>query len=684
MADGELPRARRGLRGAVGGCGARFGRIRPSLLAKYGLTSLLLFVALGSVLGHVLQASAQGRILDSALREAQVVARLGVQNSLTPEEVTNGLTPSRVDALERAFVVSLSALDTVEVRIWNRDGRIVFASERDTIGSAPAPSTGLRQALDGEAVAVITEVADSPNPFLRRHGVVLEAFTPLRFGSGPGIPAEGVIAVTLPYGPVAEAIQSDTWRLLGVLAIALAVLWGVLFRLVFSASAALREQSEQNEHQAMHDGLTGLPNRSLFADRLDHAVAHAERTGERLGVILMDLDRFKEVNDTLGHHHGDVLLTKVAERLHDTLRTGDTVARLGGDEFAFLLPDVGEEVAIDIVATKIRDALERPFDILGLPLEIGASLGVAVYPDHASTGIALVQKADVAMYTAKREHRGHAVYDAADDGNSRDRLALAGELREAIDRGELVVHYQPKVCLRTRRMTDAEALVRWDHPVHGRMAPDVFIPVAERSDLIAALTEYVLDVALRDCRRWNDLGTPAGVAVNLSVRNLRGGDLVDTVAELLARHEVPAAWLTLEITETMIATNPVRARDAVLALRALGVRLSIDDFGTGYSSLALLRSMPVSELKIDRSFVADLRTSNDAEAIVGFSNELGHRLDLVVVAEGVEDEATAEALARLGCDLAQGYWFARPLPVEVLLEHLDDDSRIVAAVEARV
>ena len=622
------------------------------------------------MLGQVLQASTEARILDSALREAQVVARLGVQAGLTPDEVDDGLTDSRVDALERAFLVNLSALDILEVRIWNRDGRVLFAGDRTAIGTGQGGSANLRRALEGGATAVISDVRDATDPFLRRQAVVLEAFTPLQFGSGPNVPAEGVIAVTLPYEPVAAAINGDTRRLYAVLAVALAVLWAVLFRFVASASAALRRQSEANQHQALHDQLTGLPNRSLFADRLDQAVAAAGRSGDRFAVMLMDLDRFKEVNDTLGHQHGDVLLAKVAERLRDTLRSGDTVARLGGDEFAFLLPAIGHDVDIDVVAAKIRDALERPFEILGLPLEIGASLGAAVFPDHATSGITLVQKADVAMYAAKREHRGFAVYDAADDRHSRDRLALAGELRGAIDRGELVVHYQPKVSLASGRVTGAEALVRWDHPVHGRIDPDVFVPIAERSDLIGSLTEFVLDTALRDCRRWNRMGAPVGVAVNLSVRNLHSGGLVEGVARLLAHHGVPPGRLTLEITETMIATNPLRAREAVCDLRALGVRLSIDDFGTGYSSLAMLRSMPVNELKIDRSFVADFGPSGDAEAIVGFSNELGHRLGLAVVAEGVEDADTAAALARLGCDLAQGYWYSRPVPFEAFVDRL--------------
>ncbi len=647
---------------------------RPSLLTRYGITSLVLFIALGSLLGHLLQRSVEQRVLDSAVREAQVVARIGVQESIVPEEITSGLSDDRVRALERAFTVNLSPLDIVEVGIFDLDGRVVFATDTTEIGEPAEPSTHLSRALQGQAVAAISDMSEADDPILRRHGEVLVAYLPLQFGHGPAVPQDGVISTTLPYAPIRATIEADTRRLYAVLAGALAVLWVVLFRLVAGASRALRHQSAENERQALHDRLTGLPNRSLFQDRLEHTVTAAQRSDERVGVVIMDLDRFKEVNDTLGHHHGDVLLTQVAHRLRDTLRSGDTVARLGGDEFAFLLPAIGSDADAVAVAEKVRAALERPFDILGLSLEVGASLGIAMYPDHATTPDALLQKADVAMYAAKRDQRGQTLYDPSDDGHSTDRLVLAGELRRAIDQGELVLHYQPKVHVASGVVTDAEALVRWDHPERGRLSPDQFVPIAERSDLIQPFTEAVLDMALRDCRAWNDRGHTVGVAVNLSVRNLHGGDLVNVVARLLDHHGVPAGMLTLEITETMIAADPGRARAVVVGLRGLGVRMSIDDFGTGYSSLAVLRTMPVNELKIDRSFVNDVLSSPDAAAIVEFSRELGHQLGLAVVAEGVEDARTASILARIGCDLAQGYWYARPLAFQALLLHLADND----------
>jgi diguanylate cyclase (GGDEF)-like protein len=647
------------------------GRPRgPSLLLRYGVTSLLLFLALGSVLGHLLQRSIEERVVDSTLRETQLITRLGVQRVLLPEELQQGLDPDRIRALDRVLMVTLSPLDVVEVAVWNAEGRWIYTRDREVIGTLAEPSGPLTTALRGEPAAAVADVSEARDLGVRRHGEVLEAYLPLQLGYGRDVPVEGVVRTTLPYEPIRETIRAHNRRLYLVLAGGLAALYGVLFRLVAGASRALRHQAALNEHQALHDALTDLPNRSLFQDRLHHAVAAAERTDEPFAVALMDLDRFKEINDTLGHHHGDLLLREVANRLRGTLRAVDTVARLGGDEFAFLLHGVANEAAAKEVAEKLHASLEQPFDVLGTPLEIEASLGVALYPSDADDPATLLQRADVAMYAAKRAHLGCAFYDATLDGHSRDRLTLTSELRRAIERDELVVHYQPKHDLTTGGVTGMEALVRWEHPTRGLLLPGDFIPLAEHSDLIRPLTRTVLDLALRDCRRWNDAGHGIGVAVNLSVRNLQHDDLVSTVESALARHSVDPGQLTLELTETTIAADPDRARRVVLELRDLGVRLAIDDFGTGYSSLSLLRDLSVHELKIDRSFVADLAGGNDASAIVGFSCDLGHRLGLTVVAEGVETDAVEAELRLLGCDVAQGYLFSPPLPVDLLLGHL--------------
>jgi len=355
-----------------------------------------------------------------------------------------------------------------------------------------------------------------------------------------------------------------------------------------------------DRHQALHDALTDLPNRRLFRDRVNQAVITARRTREPVAVMIIDLDRFKEVNDTLGHHIGDILLQQVASRLQDTLREGDTIARLGGDEFAVLLPVVSGPVAAAGVAEKLVSALETPFTIRGWTFDIDASIGIAVSPEHGETVDALMQRADVAMYVAKESRAGFELYSADRDRHSPRRLALLGDLRRALDDGSLSLSYQPKADMRTGGVRGLEALLRWNHPEHCDVPPDEFIPLAEHTGLIRPLTLYVLDHALAQCRAWADDGVPVGIAVNLSVRNLYDPSFADEVAEMLARHGVPSERLEFEITESVIMADPMRAMAVLARLSDLGVGLSLDDFGVGYSSLAYLKRLPVTEIKIDK------------------------------------------------------------------------------------
>jgi len=414
-------------------------------------------------------------------------------------------------------------------------------------------------------------------------------------------------------------------------------------------------------HGSLHDGLTGLPNRTLLAERVEHALTHA-RDGTRAALLLIDLDHFKDVNDTFGHHYGDALLRQVGPRLAGVLRDSDTVARLGGDEFAVLLPDVASVTDATQVATKLVAALEQPFHVEGVDLDVEASIGVVVSGEHGTDSRLLLQRADIAMYVAKSQNLGVAIYDPAVDGHSPAKLALLGDLRRALDRGQLVLHYQPKLSISTGAVTGVEALVRWQHPERGLVSPDNFIPLAERTGLIGPLTRQVLDTALAQARAWSDAGRPLAVSVNLSARNLLDERLPAQVAELLAAHGVPAALLELEVTESAIMTEPVRARRLLQELAALGVRLSLDDFGAGYTSLGQLRSLPISELKIDRSFVLTMVEDRSNALIVQSVVDLGHNLGLTLVAEGVESASALAALAALGCDVAQGYHLSRPLP----------------------
>ncbi|GEM_PF-1656314 len=431
-----------------------------------------------------------------------------------------------------------------------------------------------------------------------------------------------------------------------------------------------RAAEEALRHQALHDALTGLPNRLLLQDRLEQAILAARRNGTPLALLVLNLDRFKEVNEALGHQVGDMLLREVARRLQSALRASDTVARLSGDEFAVLLPGADPAGALES-AERLGAALGEPFAVYSQALDVGASLGITLYPEHGEDAETLLRHAGVAMSVAKRAGSGCALYDAEQDRHSADRLALAGDLRRAIRQGELLLHYQPKVDLRAGRLVGVEALVRWQHPERGLVPPDQFIPLAEQTGLIKELTEQVLDDALHQCAAWRAAGHVIPVAVNISMRSLHDNLFPGRVARLLEASGVPPAWLHLEVTESAMMADPATALRVLERLRGLGVRIAVDDFGTGYSSLSYLKQVAADELKVDRSFVRDM-TSDEADlAIVRATIDLGHRLDLSVVAEGVEDEATLRLLADLGCDAAQGYYFGRPMPAEALAEWLE-------------
>jgi diguanylate cyclase (GGDEF)-like protein len=385
---------------------------------------------------------------------------------------------------------------------------------------------------------------------------------------------------------------------------------------------------------------------------------------------LMDLDKFKEVNDTLGHHNGDLLLEAVAQRLRSTVRPDDLVARLGGDEFGVLLPGVDDIEAAGALASRLLLSLAAPFAAQELTLEVGASVGIAMYPMHGLDVDTLIQRADVAMYEAKSSYRGHEIYDPGQDSYSPARLALVGELRRAIDENQLTVFYQPKVAVADGRIVGAEALVRWQHPTRGLIGADEFVPVAEHTNLLRPMTLYVLNAALEQCARWRASRHDLTVAVNLSVRNLLDVDLPDDVARLLEHASLPASALELEVTESALIADPVRTNAVLHRLHATGVGISIDDYGTGYSSLAYIRRMPVNELKIDKSFVIGMATDENDAVIVRSTIELARNLGLRIVAEGVETKEAWHHLASLGCEIAQGYYFSRPVPADVFFASL--------------
>ncbi len=413
--------------------------------------------------------------------------------------------------------------------------------------------------------------------------------------------------------------------------------------------------------EQLRDPLTGLPNRQWLLERTWAALEAAETDGRRSALVLIDLDRFRSVNDTLGHLAGDRLLLQIAERLRLALPRGAEAARLGGDEFAVLLPVADSTTSAQRVARHLAADLSSPLDLDGLTLVLEASAGVAVFPDHALDAEGLLQRADVAMYQAKRDRTGVEVYESKRDSNTPDRLGLLGDLRRALDAGEVELHYQPKVRF-DGHVAGLEALVRWVHPERGRVPPDEFIAIAESSGLMPHLTEYVLETALGQVARWRAQGLEVPVAVNVSPRDVHSPGFAGAVAARLARHNVPAAALQLEITEHVLLEDPQRAADTLAGLTGHGVKMSLDDFGTGYSSLVHLRRLPVSELKIDRSFVARLAVDTEDAEIVRCTVDLAHSLGLLVVAEGVEDDETWERLRDLGCDAVQGWLVAAAMP----------------------
>lgn len=414
------------------------------------------------------------------------------------------------------------------------------------------------------------------------------------------------------------------------------------------------------EHQALHDPLTGLPNRMLLKDRLEHSIAACLREQASMAFLLMDLDRFKEINDTLGHHIGDRLLQETAKRISEVLRKSDTIARLGGDEFAVLLPSADKRHA-GAVCRKIIEAVEKPFTLDNLCLRVGVSIGIALCPECGEDSTTLMQRADVAMYNAKRGGLGFSVYLPEHDQHSISRLGLVGELKDAVDQDQLELCYQPMVDIRSGKIFAAEALVRWNHPTLGEIVPDEFIPLAEQSGVIRDLTMWVFHNALLQWSRWHQTGIELHLSLNISVRVLQDKELPGKVQRLIEHHGINPAWITLEVTESAIMSDPVTARRVLRRLSDMGLKLSIDDFGTGYSSLAYLKQLPVDVVKIDRSFVTHMDENENDAVIVRATIDLAHNLGLKVVAEGVESEEVWDLLEMLGCDVAQGFLIRHPI-----------------------
>ena len=616
-------------------------------------------VAMGLVLSQMLKAQIQDRALANAGQQADLIARFGFQPQLYGVDLSRPLTLDRVESLDTQLRAGYEADDVLALTILSPDGRIVYASNTDLVGTT-IEDDGLAPALAGRRrTKVVTGAAGDR---------VVDADVPLHIRDDGSV--GGVLEAELNYAATAAVIQRDTRRLYLVLGIGLVLLWVALYRIAAGASRQLRRQSEHHAHQARHDSLTGLPNRDAFYEAVDAAIGTAAGDGPRAAAMIIDLDRFKEVNDTLGHHSGDELLRQVAGRLREALRQSDVLARLGGDEFAVLLPTIASIEQATEVADRIRGSLEQPFTLQDISVHVGASVGIAIAPDHGRTGEDLLQHADIAMYLAKDSSADHQVYEPASDPYSASKLSMVGDFRRGLAERQFEVYYQPKASLASGAVDGVEALVRWNHPERGLIPPNDFIPLAEKTGLIDRLTVYVMDAALRQCAEWRNLGLDLAVAVNLSARNIGDPQLPDTVAGLLSDHGIDPSRLVLELTESTLMEDPEGAKAVLARLHAMGVGLAIDDFGTGYSSLSYLSELPVTELKIDRSFVMSMATSDGDAFIVRSTIDLGRNLGLRVVAEGVETESVWNRLGELGCDVGQGYYLSRPVPATELTRWL--------------
>jgi diguanylate cyclase (GGDEF)-like protein len=653
---------------------------KVGLVTKFVLLSLALISALGVILARELANDIRRRALKSATQTAVVSSELGFLPQLTVADIGDEMPLETRGRLGGMLSGGVLGKDVIRIKIFNRSGKVLFSDDPAIVGQIYPIKSELARALDGKPAADIDGLTEEENASERGAGTLLEVYVPLTF-RGSVTPA-GAFEIYLPYAPVASAIHHDTVRISVLLLIGLGLLWVALSRIVLGASRRLRRQAAENRHRARHDALTGLPNRVLFGERLTAAIDAAGGAGNHaegnVAVVLLDFDRFKEINDTLGHSSGDALLCQVGPRLHPMLGATDTVAHLGGDEFAICLYDTASAEAALAVAVQMRDALASPFDVGGLAIELEASMGVALFPDHGGDAETLLRRADVAMYRAKSMAAGVELYNPEHDGHSRERLNLVGDLRRAIDRGELVLHYQPKIDLRTGRADSVEALVRWQHPTRGLVYPDEFIPLAEHTGLIRPLTDLVVDEALRQCAIWRAQGIELAIAINLSVRSLHDLHLPDRVHHALVRHRLPASALQVEITESTLMTDPQRAVEVVGRLHVLGIEFAIDDFGTGYSSLAYLRRLPVTAIKIDKSFVLGLGGTADDAVIVRSTIDLARNLGIEVVAEGVETELARQRLVELGCHLAQGYLLCRPVPASELARWIHQRARVEA------
>ena len=658
------------------GPGADLARVLPHdtgaqsvgrLFAGYAALSVLPVVLLGVLIATSEDSQATARGLAEARAMATLIASTSVQPLLDGRDLRLGVSATTASDLRRVTMGAVRDGSILHLRVRDLNGRVVFSD--NSAGLAEQDDLrAVRQAAAGRSVQRLTrEGSDSTSAGT----LVVETYQPLLAGTPER--RVGVLEVYLPYAPIQQDIQQGLQRLYRNLALGLGTLYVVLGGLAFTTTRRLSRQSEANAYLADHDQLTGLVNRRAFEQRLNENAW--DQHGAAVGVV--NLDRFKDINETIGHRGGDLVLVELGRRLAEGVDPGDLVARLNGDEFGVLLAGVTSEQDATRAWHGLRSVLAEPLHVGDLPLSVEASIGYVLAPDDGA-GTELLERADIALDVAKARRAGVVRYDSQDDHFDSGRLALVGELRRALQDDELVLHYQPTLHLRDDRVRAAEALVRWHHPRLGLLYPDAFIPAAEQTGLIDPLTDWVLRAALRQVGEWERADVHLDVAVNVSARNLTSPGFADRVLAALAGAGIPAQRLELEVTETALFSDIERASLELHRLCESGIRISLDDFGQGQTSLSFLARLPLNELKVDRAFVSGMAQDPANAAIVLSIIDLAHNLGISVVAEGVEDEVTLQALRGMRCDTAQGYVIARPMPGGDVPAWLD--ARAVAAV----
>lgn len=639
-------------------------------------------VVLGFLLTHVIQAQIESHSIDNAAQSARLIASIGIQPRLTPQELRNGLDRAEVGQLDEQLRARSATENLARIKIWNAQHVVVYSDDHRLIGHRFADGSDLRNALAGrpEDAEIITPRKGTETGSEVGLGRLVEVYIPLRFATR-GPPA-GAFEIYLSYQPIAASIAHDQRMVAILIGVGLALLWASLFWVVGRASRRLRKQSRENYLLARYDPLTGLPNRTLFRERLAISLERASGRADTIAILLVDIDGFKQINNTLGNGTGDEVLRETSRRLQRVLGEHAVVARFSGDEYAILCPRASGVSGALESAAEIHDSLEAPTQVNGVALNVEASIGVSVVERRDEDLDELLQRADAALARAKSHRSRIEVYTAEQDSFDATRLLLLGQVRAALQRREFELHYQPKIDLRSGHVVGVEALVRWRHPERGLMMPMTFVPLLEQTALIGPVTLQLIDDALAQTVRWRNRGIELGIAVNLSARNLLDRDLPGQVAAMLQRHGLPSSCLTLEITESATMADPVRAAEVLHALRSTGAGISIDDFGTGNASLSYLASLPASEIKVDRSFVAGVCADKRAEAIIRAVVDLARELHMHVVAEGIETRVVMDRLIELGCDVGQGYLISRPVTAAELTAWLVGPGAVSATRRA--